>query len=196
MSRLTSSSPEGFARPPRYDAADAQAYVDFMLALVGDRDPLAMLAAAPDRIAEAVAGLSEDAARAPEPASRRDKSGDGWSVLQILRHLADSEVVYGYRLRLIVADAAPPAIPGYDQDAWAGTLHYHRGTVAEAVEDLRCGRRMTLRLFESLEGDEWERYGLHSERGEESVRRIATLLAAHDVNHERQIKRVREAIGE
>lgn len=183
------------ARPPRYDAADARAYVDFMLSLVGDRDPLAMLVAAPDRIAEAVAGLSEDAARIPEPSSRRDGPGDGWSVLQILRHLADSEVVYGYRLRLILADATP-AIPGYDQDAWAGTLHYHRGTVQEAVEDYRAGRRMTMRLFESLEGDEWDRYGLHNERGEESVRRIATLLAAHDVNHERQIKRVREAIGE
>ncbi len=83
-------------RPPRYDAGDPSAYVDDMLARVGDRDPLALLAAAPDRLADAVAHLSDnDARRAPEPGA--------WSVLQILRHLADSEIVYGYRLRLIVA---------------------------------------------------------------------------------------------
>ena len=189
------------ARPPRYDAADARAYVDFMLALVGDRDPLAMLAAAPDRLEEAVAGLAEDAARLPEPAGRRsqpagrrDGPAEGWSVLQVLRHLADSEIVYGYRVRLILAEEGP-AIPGYDQDAWTDALHTHRGTVREALGDFRAGRAVTLRLLEALGDDEWDRVGHHSERGEESVRRIATLLAAHDVNHERQIRRVREATG-
>ncbi|WP_420454631.1 DinB family protein [Rubrivirga sp.] len=176
-----------FARPPRYDAADARAYVDHMLALVGDRDPLALLGAAPDRLEAAVAGLSEtDARRAPEPGA--------WSVLQILRHLADSEVVYGYRLRLIVA-ADRTAIPGYDQDAWANALHYHRGTVAEAINDLAAGRRMTLGFLRALDAGRWDRVGLHSERGEESVRRIATLLAAHDLAHQGQIERARTAIG-
>ena len=182
------------ARPPRYDAADAGAYVDAMLALVGDRDPLALLAAAPDRLREAVDGLSEADARRPEPAATRGADGDGWSVLHTLRHLADSEVVYGYRIRLIVADDAP-AIPGYDQDAWAGRLVYDRGTVAEAVEDVAAGRRMTLRLLRALPPADWDRYGVHSERGRESVRRIATLLAAHDLNHERQIARTRAALS-
>ncbi len=176
-----------FARPPRYDAADAHAYVDHMLALVGDRDPLALLDAAPARLADAVAGLSEaDARQSPEP--------DAWSVLQILRHLADSEVVYGYRLRLIVA-ADRPAIPGYDQDAWADALAYHRGTVADAIADLAAGRRMTLGFLRALDADQWDRVGLHSERGEESVRRIATLLAAHDLAHQGQIERARGAVG-
>lgn len=176
-----------FARPPRYDAADASAYVTHMLALVGDRDPLALLDAAPDRIADEVAELAEEDARQSPGAGK-------WSVLQILRHLADSEVVYGYRLRLIVADDRP-AIPGYDQDAWADSLAYHRGTVTEAVEDYRAGRQMTMRFLRALPEDAWERYGIHSERGQESVRRIATLLAAHDLAHQGQIQRAREAIG-
>lgn len=173
-------------RPPPYDAAAPDAYVQHMLALVGDRDPLALLGGAPDRIAAAVDGLSEaDARRSDAPGS--------WSVLQVLRHLADSEVVYGYRLRLIVA-AGRPAIPGYDQNAWADRLAYHRGTVGEALDDYAAGRRMTLRFLRALGDDAWARVGLHSERGEESVRHIATLLAGHDLNHERQIRRVRAAV--
>ena len=175
------------AAPPAYDAADPSAYVENILHLVDGRDPLALLEGGPDRLADAVAGIAEaDARRPPRPGA--------WSVLGVLRHLADSEVVYGYRLRLIAASDRP-TIPGYDQDAWAARLHYHRGTVADALGEWRAGRAGTLRFLRALEGDEWDRVGLHSERGEESVRHIATLLAGHDLNHERQIQRAREALG-
>lgn len=175
---------------PPYDPADPRAYVVSRLAIIGDRDPVPLLAAAPDRVADAVTHLSENAARRPE--------GPGaWSVLQVVRHLADSEVVYGYRLRAIVAagpDAEPP-IPGYAQEAWADRLSYHRGTLAEAVEDYAAGRRMTIRFLKALDDDAWERAGRHSERGRETVRRIVTLLAGHDIGHEQQIARIRETIG-
>lgn len=172
---------------PAYDSADPSAYVDAMLALVGDRDPVTLLEAAPDQIRAASDGLSPDDARRPE---REGK----WSVLQIARHLADSEIVYGYRLRLIVA-ADRPAVPGYDQDAWADRLHYHAVPLAETIDDYAAMRRMTVRWLRALDDEQWERVGVHSERGEESVRRIVTLLAAHDLAHERQIRRVRETLG-
>ena len=173
--------------PPRYDPDAVGAYVEHVLGLVGDRDPQALLAAAPDRLAEATADLSEaDARRAP-----RDGA---WSVLQVLRHLADSEIVYGYRMRLIVA-ADRPAIPGYDQEAWADRLAYHHGTVEDALADLAAQRRMTLRWLGALDAEAWDRVGLHSERGDESVRQIVHLLAGHDLNHERQIRATRDALG-
>lgn len=173
--------------PRSGDPDDPGAYVANILSLVGDRDPLALLAEAPVKLAEAVAGISEADARRPERAG-------AWSVLQIARHLADTEIVYGYRLRLIVA-ADRPAIPGYDQDAWADRLHYHHGTLADALADHAAMRRMTLRWLAALDADQWERAGLHNERGEESVRRIVALLAGHDLNHERQIRRVRATLG-
>ena len=173
--------------PPAYDAADPGAYVANILRLVDGRDPVALLEGGPARLADAVAGLpEEDARRPPRPGA--------WSVLQVLRHLADSEVVYGYRLRLIVA-ADRPAIPGYDQDAWAERLAYHRGTVADALDEWAAARRGTLRFLRALDADDWTRVGLHSERGEESVRHVATLLAGHDLNHERQVRHVRDVLG-
>ncbi|WP_412062363.1 DinB family protein [Rubrivirga sp. IMCC45206] len=172
---------------PRYDPADPTAYVRHVRSLVGDHDPLELLAHAPERVARAVAGLSEDAAReVPGPGA--------WSVLQIVRHLADSEIVYGYRIRLIAAADRPP-IPGYDQDAWADALAYHRGAVADALLDYADARRVTLALLRALPADAWDRVGLHSERGEESVRDIATLLAGHDLNHEGQIARTRAVVS-
>ena len=175
---------------PAYDANDPAAYVASRLALVGDRDPVPLLAAAPDRIADAVTPLSDNAARRPE-------APGAWSALQVVRHLADSEIVYGYRLRVLVAAAEGriPDIPGYDQEAWAERLHTHRGTLDEAVEDYAAGRRMTVRFLHTLTEADWAREGHHSERGHESVRQIVTLLAAHDMGHERQIVRIRETLG-
>ena len=173
---------------PAYDPADPFAYVEGILALVGDRDPEALLAAAPGRLRAAVGGLGDADARRPEALGK-------WSVLAVLRHVADSEIVYGYRMRTIVAagDAMPP-IAGYDQDAWASRLHYDEGTVAEALEDHAAARRTTLRWLARLSPDERQRAGLHSERGPESVDRIVRLLAGHDLNHQAQITRVRERL--
>lgn len=175
---------------PPYDPADPSSYVASRLAIVGDRDPVPLLAAGPDRLADAVTHLSDNDARRPE--------GEGaWSVLQVVRHLADSEIVYGYRIRLLIG-AAPgrvPEIPGYDQEAWAERLSYHRGTLAEAVEDVAHARRATVAFLRTLTEADWAREGHHSERGLESVRQIVTLLAAHDIAHERQIARIRETLG-
>ena len=180
-------APMPTAAPPAYDAADPGAYVENILRLVGDRDPLALLEGGPDRLAGAVSGLSDaDVRRPPRPGA--------WSALGVVRHLADSEVVYGYRLRLIVASSRP-AIPGYDQDAWAERLRYDRGTVTDTLDEWRAARRGTLRFLRALGDDDWDRVGLHSERGEESVRHIATLLAGHDLNHERQVRAARDALG-
>lgn len=174
---------------PAYDPTDPRAYVEGILALVGDHDPETLLAQAPARLRDAVGGLSEGDARRPEAPGK-------WSVLAILRHLADSEIVYGYRMRTIVAaDGEAPPIAGYDQDAWASRLHYHEGSVAEALEDLAAARRTTLRWLARLAPDERKRAGLHSERGPESVERIVRLLAGHDLNHQTQIRRVRAGLG-
>ncbi len=176
-----------FANPPRYAAETAQAYVAALFEILGGRDPIETMAATPAALREATAGLTDDAARRPE--------ADGkWSVQQVVRHLADSELVYGYRVRLIVA-ADRPAIPGYDQDAWATLLGYHDGTLAAALDDVTAMREMNIRWLRSRTDEEMARVGIHSERGEESVIHNARLLAGHDLVHLRQIERIRKAIG-
>jgi hypothetical protein len=176
-----------FSNPPRYSAENAREYVAALLELLGERDPIAVMAATPAALLEATRGMSEAQARTPEAPGK-------WSVQQVVRHLADSELVYGYRIRLIVA-AEAPAIPGYDQDAWASRLGYHDGTLAEALDDQASMRDMNLRWLRARTPEELERIGFHSERGEESVWHIARLLAGHDLVHLRQVARIRAAVG-
>jgi hypothetical protein len=177
----TFSNPAGAAREA------AQAYTRALLDLLGDREPLAVQDELPRALERAVAGLSETLLRTPEKPGK-------WSVIDVVQHLADSEMVYGYRIRLILASDRP-AIEGYDQDAWAGALRYRDAPLNDALDQIRVARGANLRLMRGLAPEQWERYGMHSERGPESVRHIASLLAAHDLVHRRQIQRIRAAIG-
>jgi hypothetical protein len=165
----------------------AAAYVKALVDLLGARDPPEVLARQDVAVRGALAGVSEAALRQPEAPGK-------WSLLQVVRHLVDTEVVYGYRVRLVVAEDHP-RIPAYDQDRWATLLHYLEGSAADALDELACLRRMNLRFYRSLDEREVKRAGLHEERGEESVEKIVRMLAAHDLVHRRQLQRIRGALG-
>ena len=181
------SAPSVFTNPAGGTAADAAAYTAALLDLLGDRDPLAVQRTQSAALRAAVAGLTSDVLRRPEAPGK-------WSIVEVLQHLADTELVYGYRMRMIVAHDDPP-IQGYDQDRWAGRLHYRDVDPAEALEQHDVLRRANLRFLERLAPAEWERTGIHSERGPESVRHVVRLVAAHDLLHLRQIDRIRRAVS-
>jgi hypothetical protein len=112
-----------------------------------------------------------------------------WSAAQVAAHLADAEMVYSVRVRMILT-ADNPTLVGYDQDAWAGRLSMCDLNVAGSVERFRMLRDANLRLYESLEPDEWMRVGTHEEVGLVSVKSIVETLIGHDRDHLNQIRKL------
>jgi DinB superfamily len=110
-----------------------------------------------------------------------------------VRHLADSEIVWGYRLRLVLAQDRP-TITGYDQDLWADRLAYGDAPVDQAIDDFTTLRRSNLRLLSAASKADLQRVGVHSERGEESVAHMIRMYAGHDLLHLAQLARIRQAI--
>ena len=176
-----------FANPAGSAAAAAETYVRNLLALLGDREPLVELERTLEELPAAVAGLDAAALRRPEKPGK-------WSVLEVVQHLADSDLVWAYRVRRILADDRPP-IRGYDQDLWAERLRYAEARLEDALDQFAAVRRANLRLLRSLGPEQWSRAGIHSERGEESVAHLTRLYAAHDLVHLRQIARIRAALA-
>jgi uncharacterized damage-inducible protein DinB len=175
------------------DFAEAQqpggttSYVRALLDLLGDRDPLAVVEAMPAALERAVAGIDEERLRRPE---REGK----WSINDVVAHLADSDLVWGYRLRRVLAEERPP-ITGYDQDLWANRLRYREASLADSLALLAANRAANLRLIRAATPADLQRAGVHSERGEESVAHMLKLYAAHDLVHLRQIERIKAAVG-
>jgi uncharacterized damage-inducible protein DinB len=118
-----------------------------------------------------------------------------WSIAQVVRHLADAEIVWAWRLRLILAQDRPE-LTGYDQDRWSARLGYERADAGESLELFSTVRRSNVRLLERATAADLKRVGVHSERGEESLEHLRRLYAGHDLLHLRQIERVRRAVAQ
>jgi hypothetical protein len=179
---MTFSNPGGAAAQ-----AAAPAYVRALLELLGDRAPFDVQAEQIGWLDRTVAGLPDGLLRAPEAPGK-------WSALEVVQHLADSEIVYAYRTRLILEQDDPP-LPGFDQDVWARVLRYADADLDVALGVIRGVRTANLRLWRSLGPAELARSGRHSERGSESLWRIIQLCAAHDLVHRRQIERILAGTG-
>jgi hypothetical protein len=171
-----------FSNPAGKAASAAQGYVKALLEFLADRDPLAVMDELVPWLDQRVRTLDDAGLRRPEKPGK-------WSVLEVVQHLADTELVYGYRVRMILTQDTPP-IPGYDQDTWARELRYRDLPVGEALAQLGALRAANLRLYRSLGPDQRRRAGLHSERGPETIEHILRMIGAHDLVHRRQIERI------
>jgi hypothetical protein len=176
-----------FTNPASEAADQAAAYIRAILDLLGDREPIAVLRATPSALPRAIEGLSPQQLRQPERPGK-------WSIGQILQHLADSEIVSAWRMRLILAHDRPQ-ITGYDQDLWAERLHYDEAEPSDAIELFTVLRRENLRLIERASPADLKRVGVHLERGEESLEHLCRLYAGHDLLHLRQLERVRGVVA-
>jgi hypothetical protein len=173
---------------PAGGAKDAAArYTQSLLDVLGDRDPVDVLSEQGVLLERATSDLT------PAQLTKPEKPGK-WSVNEVVQHLADSELVTGYRIRMILTNDTPE-IQAYDQDAWARRLGYAGRTLPGALAQIRVLRARTLELLRDLESEEWNRAGMHTERGRESIRQIVKLQAGHDLVHLRQIARIKSAIG-
>ena len=114
-----------------------------------------------------------------------------WTARQIVHHLADSEMAAAVRFRLLVAEDRP-AIKGYDQEAFAGRLHYERPHEA-SLELFRAARASTVELMGCLDERDWLREGTHSEVGRFGLDTWLRIYAPHAHKHADQIKLARGA---
>jgi len=158
-------------------------YAPAVLGLIGDRNPMDVLRDTPGALARSVATLTPEKLMTPE-------SDGKWSIAQVLRHLADTDVVWGWRMRLILAQDRP-TITGFDQDLWAERLDYAHADPSESLETFAVLRRDNLRLLERATPDDLQRVGVHAERGEESAGYLVRLYAGHDLMHLAQIDRIK-----
>ena len=157
-------------------------YKTRILRHVAGREPLSLLAAAPGTLAALLAAVP------PALCARRPAPGK-WSIREIVAHLADDELVGAYRIRLILA-APGTTIQAFDQDRWAETGRYAATDLGRTLALFRALREANLALWQRLSPAEWERAGVHAERGVESIRDIATYYAGHDLNHFAQIEAI------
>lgn len=159
-----------------------QQYTKRILGYQKGRRPVTILSSTPRQIARLVHGVSR------RKLSSRPGRGK-WSVAEILAHLADTELVTGFRIRLVLGSNRT-SIQAFDQDVWADSSRYAKHNPRLSLDAYRIQRERNIQLLRLLPRRMWKYYGMHSERGRETITRMTEMMAGHDLNHLMQIKRI------
>jgi hypothetical protein len=159
---------------------EGHAYQQLLLSHLGTDDPHAAQAST----AATLRSLVEDAG-----AHLRTRPADSeWSVIELVGHIVDAELVYAGRYRWILAHDQPPLI-GYDQDLWTARLGHRNADPAELLDLFEAVRHSNLALWKNTATIDRARVGQHSERGPESYELSFRLIAGHDRVHIEQARR-------
>lgn len=110
-----------------------------------------------------------------------------WSPRQIMTHLADCDLAFGFRYRQTLALDNHTVQP-FDQDLWAKT--YDTYTAEQALATFNALRSWNLALIRSLTPEQLAKPCQHPERGQETLRILIEINAGHDINHLRQLEAV------
>jgi DinB superfamily len=110
-----------------------------------------------------------------------------WSAAEIIAHLADCELVFGFRLRQTLAEDNPTIQP-FDQDKWAAT--YSGITAGQALSVFTALRQWNLTLIRAAMPGAATRPTTHPERGPMTFQTIVETMAGHDLNHLGQLERM------
>jgi hypothetical protein len=158
---------------------EGRAYQRQLLSLLGEDDPAHVQRETAARLRSVVEDAGSDLRRRPAP--------DEWSVLELLGHLADAEMVMSGRYRWTISQDQPPLL-GYDQDRWVARLRHNQDEPDRLLSVFSGLREANLRLWGRTSADDRARVALHAERGPESYDLMFRMLAGHDRFHLNQIR--------
>src|SRR5262249_5088259 len=150
------------------------------------KELISKYAAGYDEVVKALDGFPKDKLTAHPIAGK-------WSAVEILQHLADSEMTSAIRLRKLMVEENP-VIAGYDQDLFATRLSYNQRDIAPALDAFRGARATSLQLLQRMTDADWLREGTHTESGRYTTEDWLRIYAAHAHGHADQIRRLREVL--
>ena len=148
-----------------------------------DGRPLdAILGDSPSSVASLLEAIgSANASKAPAPGK--------WSAAEIVAHLADCELAFGFRLRQTLAEDNHTIQP-FDQERWAASSAYSEIGADQALATFTALRNWNLQLIARVLPAAANRAVNHPERGAMTFQTIVETMAGHDLNHLEQLARI------
>ena len=151
------------------------------------QEKITALRALPGEVRGAIAGLNDSQLDTPY------REG-GWTVRQVVHHIADSHMNAYIRARLILTEDNPTLKP-YDQDSWARLLDASGAPVAPSLAIIDGVHERLAQLFENCGDSDWNRPAHHPESGAMTLEKILIIYSGHGRNHVGQILGLRKQKG-
>lgn len=137
----------------------------------------------PDRLESAVIDLSEEQLNTPY-------RKDGWTVKQVVHHLADSHMNAIIRVKLLLTED-DPEIKAYNEKSCA-KLRDNELPIEVSLNIIRGVHKRWVRVLEFATDDEWEKTLRHPEKGEMNLKLLTAHYAWHGNHHLAHITTLKE----
>ena len=147
----------------------------------GNKEKIQAIRNLPDEFNAALSGLT------PAQLDTPYREG-GWTVRQIVHHIADSHINAFIRMKLVLTEEQPTVKP-YDQDSWAAMNDYRRD-IAPSVAIVSGIQERMANLLDDLEDMDFSRTLFHPENGIMTLQDLLDMYSAHGRHHVEQIKKV------
>jgi hypothetical protein len=141
----------------------------------------------PLRLQSAVAGFSEEQL---ETLYRPD----GWTVRQLVHHVADSHMNAYVRTRLALTEDWP-AVKGYREAGWAELEDARTAAVSTSLDLLHALHARWVQLLASLDEQQWKRGYVHSEDGRRSLEQLLMVYDWHGRHHTAHVNQLSARMG-
>lgn len=148
-------------------------------------EALLSLGELPQLLGEAVRGLDDDELDTPY------REG-GWTVRQLVHHIADSHMNCSIRIRFALTQD-DPAIMAYDENAWANLHDADKAPVAWSLDLLEAMHARLVMLLRSLKPAQWQRCYVHPVNGPMPLDQVVHLYGWHSRHHVAHILALRAA---
>jgi hypothetical protein len=166
--------PIGRFRRAEANTADPSASIDVLTAL-------------PENLRSAVAGLSDTQLDTPY------REG-GWTVRQLVHHVADSHLNAYARIRLALTEEWPTIKP-YDEKLWAELADARMAPIQPSLDLLSGLHARWSTLLRALSEEQWQRGYTHPVNGRQSITEATALYAWHSRHHVAHITELRKRSG-
>ncbi|MCU0626640.1 MAG: putative metal-dependent hydrolase [Gemmatimonadaceae bacterium] len=147
---------------------------------------VATLAELPAALRAAVAGLDDAQLDTPY----RD---GGWTVRQVVHHVADSHMHMTTRIRFALTESSPP-IRAYDQDAWV-SLPDAALPVEPSLRIIDGVHERLVALLRALPAEAFARTYQHPENGTQRLDGVVAMYAWHGRHHVAHVTALRARMG-
>ena len=141
----------------------------------------------PQNLRSAVAGLSDAQLDTPY-------RPEGWTVRQLVHHVADSHMNAYVRIRLALTQDWPPIL-AYKETSWAELADARTAPVASSLELLEGLHRRLVQLLQSLDDEQWNRGYVHPVNGRQSIEQAALLYDWHSRHHTAHVTQLAARMG-
>jgi hypothetical protein len=148
---------------------------------------IAAIAGLPLAMRAAVSGLSETQLETPY------REG-GWTVRQVVHHVADSHMNAYVRIRLALTEDWP-AIKPYAEARWAELADAKTLPVEVSLRLLEALHERWAALLQSLGEADWARGYVHPENGRQTLDAVAALYSWHSRHHTAHVTELRRRMG-